>query len=98
MRKKGDGVSEREKAKNVGPRAAYSTLESLANLWSDIRIDGQNLETVQSFKYLGSVTTDEGSKQKILSRIAQTVGALSKLKTIIIYGKTRTLPSAPKSE
>ena len=49
---------------------------------SDIRIGGQKLETVQSFKYLGSVVTDEGSKQEILSRIAQTIGALSKLKTI----------------
>ena len=49
---------------------------------SDIRIGGQNLETVQSFKYLGSVMTDEGSKQEILFRIAQTVGSLSKLKTI----------------
>ena len=43
---------------------------------SDVRIGGQNLETVQSLKYLGSVMTDEGSKQEILSRIAQTVGAL----------------------
>ena len=49
---------------------------------SDIRFGNQNLETVQSFKYLGSVITDEGSKQEILSRIAQTIGALSKLKTI----------------
>ena len=48
----------------------------------DVRIGGQKLETVQSFKYLGSVVTDEGSKQEILSRIAQTVGALTKLKTI----------------
>ena len=43
---------------------------------SDVRIGGQNLETVQRFKYLGSVMTNEGSKQEILSRIAQTVGAL----------------------
>ena len=28
--------------------------------------------TVTSFKYLGSVITDEGSKSEILSRIAQT--------------------------
>ena len=48
----------------------------------DVRIGGQKLETVQSFKYLGSVVTDEGSKQEILSRIAQTIGALTKLKTI----------------
>ena len=48
----------------------------------DIRIGGQKLETVQSFKYLGSVVTEEGSKQEILSRFAQTLGALTKLKTI----------------
>ena len=30
------------------------------------------LETVTSFKYLGSVITDEGSKPEILLRIAQT--------------------------
>ena len=48
----------------------------------DFRIGGQKLETVQSFKYLGSVVTDEGSKQEILSTIAQTIGALTKLKTI----------------
>ena len=43
---------------------------------SDVRIRGQNLETVQRFKYLGSVMTDEGSKQESISRIAQTVGVL----------------------
>ena len=48
----------------------------------DIRIGGHKLETVQSFKNLGSVETDEGSKQEILSRIVQTIGALTKLKTI----------------
>ena len=48
----------------------------------DIRIGGQKLETIQSFKYLGLLVTDEGLKQEILSRIAQTIGALTKLKTI----------------
>ena len=48
----------------------------------DIRIGGPKQETVQSFKYLGSVVTDEGSKQEMLPRIAQTIGALTKLKTI----------------
>ena len=32
-----------------------------------------------SFKYLGSVITDEGSKPEILSRIAQTTAALTRL-------------------
>ena len=37
-----------------------------------IKVIGQRLETVTSFKYLGSVITDEGSKPEILSRTAQT--------------------------
>ena len=48
----------------------------------DVRTGGKKLETVQSFKYLGSVVMDEGSTHEILSRIAQTIGALTKLKTI----------------
>ena len=37
---------------------------------TEIKINGQKLETVTSFKYLGSVITDEGSNPEILSRIA----------------------------
>ena len=47
---------------------------------TEIKINGQKLETVTSFKYLGSVITDEGSKPEILSRIAQTTAALTRLK------------------
>ena len=35
---------------------------------------------VTSFKYLGPVITDEGFKPEILSRIAQTTAALTRLK------------------
>ena len=42
----------------------------------------QKLETVTSFKYLGSVITDEGSKPGILSRIAQATAALTRPKPI----------------
>ena len=45
-------------------------------------MNGQRLETVTSFKYLGSVITDEGSKPEILSRIAQTTAALTRLKPV----------------
>ena len=55
---------------------------SIKGISIDIRIGGQKLETVQNFKYLGSVVTDEGSKQEILSKIAQTMCALTELKTI----------------
>ena len=44
------------------------------------KVNGQKLETVTSFKYLGSVVADEGSKPEILSRIAQTTAALIRLK------------------
>ena len=37
---------------------------------TEIKVNGQKLETVTSFKYLDSVITDEGSKPEILSRIA----------------------------
>ena len=47
-------------------------------------MNGQKLETVTSFKYLGSVITDEGSKPEILSRIAQATAALTRLKPIWI--------------
>ena len=49
---------------------------------TEIKINGQKLETVTSFKYLGSVITDEGSKPEILSGIAQTTAALTRLKPV----------------
>ena len=49
---------------------------------TEIKVNGQKFETVKSFKYLGSVITDEGSKPEILSRIAQTTAALTRLKPV----------------
>ena len=49
---------------------------------TEIKVNGQKLETVTSFKYLGTVITDEGSKPEILSRIAQTTAALTRLKPV----------------
>ena len=49
---------------------------------TEIKVNGQKLETVTSSKYLGSVITDEGSKPEILSRIAQTTAALTRLKPV----------------
>ena len=51
---------------------------------TEIKINRQKLETVTSFKYLGSVITDEVSKPEILSRIAQATAALTRLKPIWI--------------
>ena len=36
----------------------------------DIRIIGEKLDEVDSFKYLGAVVTDQGSKPELLFRIA----------------------------
>ena len=49
-----------------------------------IKVNGHKLETVTSFKYLGSLITDEGSKPEILSRILQTTAALTRLKPVWI--------------
>ena len=38
--------------------------------------------TVRSFKYLGAVVSDDGSKPEVFSRIAQATAALTKLKPI----------------
>ena len=57
-------------------------------------ISRQKLETVTSFKYLGSVITDEGSKPEILSRIAQTTAALTRLKPH--FGMTGVILSVPR--
>ena len=51
---------------------------------TEIKVNGQKLETVTSFKYLCSVITNEGSKPEILSRIAQTTAALTRLKPVWI--------------
>ena len=51
---------------------------------AEIKVNGQKLETATSFKYLGSVITDAGSKPAILSRTAQTTAALTRLKPIWI--------------
>ena len=47
-----------------------------------IKVKGQKLGTVTSFKYLGAVVSDDGSKPEVFSRIAQTTAALTKLKPI----------------
>ena len=49
---------------------------------TEIKVNGQRLQTVTSFKYQGSVITDEGSKPEILSRLAQITAALTKLRPV----------------
>ena len=49
---------------------------------TEITTNGQKLETVTSFKYLGSVITVKDSKLETLSRIAQTTATLTRLKPV----------------
>ena len=48
----------------------------------EIKVKEQKLGTVPSFKYLGAVVSDDGSKPEILSRIVQAAAALTKLNLI----------------
>ena len=52
---------------------------------TEIEVNGQKLETVTSFKYLGSVITNEGSKPEILPRIAQATATLTRMKPLRNY-------------
>ena len=54
----------------------------VTNNTSGIKVNGQTLKTITSFKYLGLVITDEGSKPEILSRMAQATAALPRLKSV----------------
>ena len=58
------------------------TTSNTSGINTEIKVNGQKLETVTSFKYLGSVINNEDSKFKILSRIAQTAAALTRLKPV----------------
>ena len=54
----------------------------ISGINTEIKVNGQKLEAVTSFKYLGSVITDEGSKPEILSRRAQATAALTRLEPV----------------
>ena len=92
-----DGLAgEEELAKIVGhldkASTAYGTeisaektqlmTNNTSGINTEIKINKQKLETVTSFKYMGSVITDEGSKPEILSRTAQTTAALTRLESV----------------
>ena len=55
---------------------------NMSGINTEIKVNGQKLENVTSFKYLGSVIIDEGSKPEIFSRIAQATAALTSLKPV----------------
>ena len=66
----------------IGPDKIKVMTNNPNGFQREIKIKGQRLEEVENFKYLGAIISNEGSKPEILSRIAQTKAALSRLKII----------------
>ena len=79
----------------IGPDKTKVMTNNPNGFQREIKIKGQRLEEEENFKYLGAVISNEGSKPEILSRIAQTTAALSRLK-IIWRDKTISLASKVK--
>ena len=57
---------------------------------SEIKMNNEPLKVVDSFKYLGAIIDDTGSKADILARTGQTIAALSRL-NVIWYDKSLKL-------
>ena len=66
----------------ISAEKAKMMTNNTSGINTEIKVNGQKLETVTSFKYLGSVTSDESSKPEILSRIPHTTAALTRLKPL----------------
>ena len=66
----------------IGPDKTNLMTNNPNGFQREIKIKGQRLEEVENFKYLGAIISKEGSNPEILSRIAQTTAALSRLKII----------------
>ena len=66
----------------IGPDKTKVMINNPNGFQREIKTKGQRLEEVENFKYRGAIISNEGSKPKILSRIAQTTAALSTLKII----------------
>ena len=68
----------------ISPEKTKLLTNNTSGINTEIKVNGQKFETVISFKYLGSVITDEGSKPELLCRIAQATAAVTRLKPIWI--------------
>ena len=66
----------------IGADKTKPMTNNISGINTEVKVNGQKLEKATGFKYLGSVITDEGSKLEILSRIAQTTAALTRLKPV----------------
>ena len=66
----------------IGAEKTKLMTNNTSGINTEIKVNGQRLMKVTSFKYLGSVITNEGSKLEILSRVAQTTAALARLNPV----------------
>ena len=69
----------------ISAENAQLMMNNTNSISTDLAIDNKKLETVRSLKYLGAIVSDEGYKPEVLSRIAQTTAAVTKLKVIWNY-------------
>ena len=67
----------------IGPDKTNVTTNNPNGFQREIKIKGKRLEEVENFKYIRAIVSNEGSNPEILSRIAQSTAALSRLKTRI---------------
>ena len=77
-----DKASTAYSMENSAEKTKFMT-NNTSGINTEIKVNRQKLETVKSFKYLGSVITDEGSKPEILSRKTQTTAALTRWKPVL---------------
>ena len=77
-----DGLASTTYGMEISAEKTKLMTNNTSGINTEIKINGQKLETVTSFKYLGSVITDEGSKPEILSKIVQTRATLTRLKPV----------------
>ena len=77
-----DALAEEEQELEALVESLDKTCTRYNGIQREIKVKGQKLVTVTSFKHLGAVVSDDGSKPEVLSRIAQATAALTKLKPI----------------
>src|SRR3989441_3899475 len=84
-------------AKNFGMKINVQKTKTMEIRWDggivvSITVDGQRIEQVKSFKYLGLVITEDGkSHSDIKVRIAMAKDAFNKRKELLTKGLSRTL-------
>ena len=66
----------------ISAQKAKLMTNNTSGINTEIKVNGQKLETITSFKYPGSVRTNDGSKPEILSRTAKTTAPLTRLKPV----------------